>query len=224
MHNPRIGPRKLAKVLSLTFNRWITLQAQSSEPRAASPMRVDASPAQSTQTLCIRPAAQSHGSDQMLSIPAPWPLPERLLASPFSTPAEQLNPFELLETKYDGPDFLLVDDNIINLRMLKRLNHSFGTAMNGQEAVDRFQEHAGNFKCVFMDISMPVMDGFQATRHIRAIEKDRLLQPCIIIALTGLASEASQQEAFASGIDLFLTKPVRLMELTQILAARGLTN
>ncbi|KUI70804.1 Hybrid signal transduction histidine kinase L [Cytospora mali] len=70
---------------------------------------------------------------------------------------------------------------------------------------------------------MPVVDGFQATRKIRQIETERALMLCAVMALTGLATEASQQEAFASGIDLFSTKPVKLEEIRQILAARGLT-
>jgi len=68
---------------------------------------------------------------------------------------------------------------------------------------------------------MPVMDGFESTRLIRAFEMEKRLPRCTIIALTGLASAEAQLEAFASGIDLFLAKPVRLKELGQILASRN---
>jgi len=64
---------------------------------------------------------------------------------------------------------------------------------------------------------MPVMDGFEASRHIRAFEKKMGLKPVVIIALTGLGSSEAQHEAFVSGINLFLTKPVRLKELTKLL-------
>ena len=64
---------------------------------------------------------------------------------------------------------------------------------------------------------MPVCDGFEATRLIRAFEQQHGLQPTYIIALTGLGSASAQQEAFSSGVDLFFTKPVRLKELTKIL-------
>lgn len=70
------------------------------------------------------------------------------------------------------------------------------------------------------DISMPVMDGLEATRHIRTYEKQRAWDPALVIALTGLGSSKTQQEAFASGIDLFLTKPVPLKELGRILESR----
>ncbi len=64
---------------------------------------------------------------------------------------------------------------------------------------------------------MPVMDGLESTRRIREFERSSKLKAATIIALTGLASASIQQEAFASGIDLFLTKPVRLKELDGIL-------
>ncbi|KAB5515684.1 histidine kinase G7, partial [Coniochaeta sp. 2T2.1] len=68
------------------------------------------------------------------------------------------------------------------------------------------------------DISMPVMDGLAATREIRKHERSRGQKPCMIIALTGLGSTNTQHDAFSSGIDLFLTKPVRLNHLRSILS------
>ena len=68
-----------------------------------------------------------------------------------------------------------------------------------------------------MDINMPILNGFEATRQIRGFEKQKGLEPATIIALTGLGSASAQQEAFSSGVDLFLTEPVRLKELTKIL-------
>lgn len=76
--------------------------------------------------------------------------------------------------------------------------------------------------CGVLDISMPVMDGLESSRLIRAHERQHQLQPALIIALTGLASARTQQEAFGSGVDLFLSKPVPLKELGRILEARGL--
>ena len=126
-----------------------------------------------------------------------------------------------------APVFLLVDDNHINLKILstymKKIGRPYATATNGLEAIQAFGEAGGRFKCVFMDISMPIMDGFEATRRIRALETERHLEPAAIFALSGLASASAQREAFESGIDLFLTKPVKLKELGNILAARGLT-
>ena len=124
--------------------------------------------------------------------------------------------------------FLLVDDNPINLKMLvmfmKKLNLKYSTATNGQEAVDRYREHPTSYKCVFMDISMPVMNGFEATRCIRQVENDCAVPRSNIFALTGLASRDAQQEAMLSGIDLFLTKPIELGEMRYLLGSKGLIS
>lgn len=137
-----------------------------------------------------------------------------------------------------GNEYLLVDDNPINLKILSAYMHKLGlpyqTATNGQEAVDAFVREPSRFRCVFMDISMPVMDGCQATRMIRAYESGHMdvtaagaagaarAPPISIFALSGLASASAQQEALWSGVDLFLTKPVKLKELGSILRSRGL--
>lgn len=67
---------------------------------------------------------------------------------------------------------------------------------------------------------MPTMNGFEATRAIRLLEKERAehgLPPANIIALTGLSSARDESEAIESGMDLFLTKPVTLKSITKIL-------
>jgi CheY-like chemotaxis protein len=124
--------------------------------------------------------------------------------------------------------FLLVDDNPINLKMLvmfmKKLNLQYSTATNGQEAVTKYKENPTSYKCVFMDISMPVMNGFEATRCIRAFEAECDIRKCSIFALTGLASRDAQQEAVLSGIDLFLTKPIELVEIKHLLESKGLSQ
>ncbi|GAB7359094.1 hypothetical protein MBLNU230_g5165t1 [Neophaeotheca triangularis] len=129
---------------------------------------------------------------------------------------------------------LLVDDNPVNLRILtmyaKRSAHTYSAAVNGQEAVDIYegavlpsaqQDSPATVstkpRVVLMDINMPVLDGFAATRAIRALERKTGVQPATIIALTGLGGAEDRREAFASGVDLFLTKPVKLKELHRIL-------
>ncbi len=64
---------------------------------------------------------------------------------------------------------------------------------------------------------MPVMSGIESTQHIRRFEKDRGLQPVALIALTGAANPSTRQEAFSSGVDLFLTKPVPMKALRGML-------
>ncbi|KAK4134607.1 hypothetical protein BT67DRAFT_380128 [Trichocladium antarcticum] len=114
---------------------------------------------------------------------------------------------------------LLVDDNPINIKLLvvvvSKLNHTFVTASNGLEAVELYKKSLGGgnerrFDLVFMDISMPVMNGFEATRGIRQLEADAGVGRCRVVAVTGLSSELNRNEAAASGCDLFLTKPVKM--------------
>lgn len=64
---------------------------------------------------------------------------------------------------------------------------------------------------------MPIMNGIESTFKIRELERESHLKPAMIVALTGLASAEAQQEAFSSGINLFLTKPVRFGELRKLL-------
>ncbi|TKX26093.1 response regulator receiver domain-containing protein 2 [Elsinoe australis] len=123
---------------------------------------------------------------------------------------------------------LLVDDNPVNLRLLvtyaDKKSHPRLTATNGKEAVDVYSTVAlgptatvPKPDVILLDINMPVMDGFEAARNIRAFENTYDVAPVKIIALTGLGSEEARKEAMQSGIDLFLTKPVRLKELAAIL-------
>jgi CheY-like chemotaxis protein len=69
-------------------------------------------------------------------------------------------------------------------------------------------------------MSMPVMDGMSATRAIRQYEQAYNIPRCCIIALTGLASASAKLEAWNSGIDYFMTKPVNFKELNEVLKTR----
>ncbi|KAJ5095199.1 hypothetical protein N7532_007490 [Penicillium argentinense] len=121
-----------------------------------------------------------------------------------------------------GPRVLLVDDNDINLRLIetlvkKRKVMAVDTAHDGREAVDFAERTIPGYDLIFMDMSMPVMNGFEATRAIRAIERSRNgCVPAKIIAFTGLSSLRDESRALESGVDLFLTKPVSLKEVSRL--------
>lgn len=100
---------------------------------------------------------------------------------------------------------------------MRKLQKPYRTAVNGQEAVNAYKEMPGQFKYVLMDISMPVMDGLEATRHIRAFELYNGIAASKIIAITGLGSESTREEATRSGVDIFITKPVKLRELEVVI-------
>ena len=125
-----------------------------------------------------------------------------------------------------GITLLLVDDNHINLSLLQtyaRKNaHAALTATDGAQAVSAYKaahsaDPPATPRIVVMDINMPVLNGFEATQQIRAYEQAQGLEAATIIALTGLGSMDAQREAFSSGMDLFLTKPVRLKELGRVI-------
>ncbi|OKL63186.1 hypothetical protein UA08_01887 [Talaromyces atroroseus] len=118
---------------------------------------------------------------------------------------------------------LVVDDNHINLRLLltflsRRNIANLDSAENGKMAVEAVEKRSEGYDIIFMDISMPVMNGFEATRAIRSLENERdERRPATIIALTGLSSARDETEAMTSGVDLFLTKPVSLKEVSRLL-------
>ncbi|KAJ5885056.1 hypothetical protein N7495_009566 [Penicillium taxi] len=118
---------------------------------------------------------------------------------------------------------LVVDDNRINLNLMMTLMKRRGItelvgAENGKIAVDAVEQMPNGYDIIFMDISMPVMTGLEATRAIRSLEKEHDgRKPAIIIALTGLSSPRDASEAMASGMDLFLTKPVSFREVSRLL-------
>ncbi|KAF2844000.1 hypothetical protein T440DRAFT_512414 [Plenodomus tracheiphilus IPT5] len=121
---------------------------------------------------------------------------------------------------------LIVDDNALNLRLLRAFFKKNGyrdtkQSKHGREAVEAAQDCDEGFNIIFMDLSMPIMDGFEATRQIRKMEAGRKRAPAamesVIIALTGLASQQDEEEAFNAGVDLFLTKPVQFPKLSNLL-------
>lgn len=119
---------------------------------------------------------------------------------------------------------LVVDDNRINLNLMmtfmkKRNLTDLVSAENGKLAVEAAERMQMGFDIIFMDISMPVMNGFEATRAIRAMEKENdNRRPAVIIALTGLSSSRDESEALSSGVDMFLTKPVSFREVSRLLS------
>jgi CheY-like chemotaxis protein len=131
--------------------------------------------------------------------------------------------------------FLLVDDNPINLKVLAafitRLKQPFSVASDGAEAVERYRDailrDGKPYDCIFMDISMPVMDGFQAITEIRQFEQQMLdsekndsresSHRSYILALTGLGSEEARRAARDSGVDGFLLKPVKFRDIMPLI-------
>ncbi|MCB1019993.1 MAG: response regulator [Acidobacteria bacterium] len=142
-----------------------------------------------------------------------WMRGESNLAQPIQPSAHE--PFPPVR----GLRVLVAEDNPVNqriaLKMLDRLGHDAGLAVNGREAVER--SRADHFDLILMDCQMPEMDGFQATRQIR-----REGNAAPIIALTANALEGDRQRCLAAGMNDYLAKPIDLRGLDE--AIRRLTQ
>lgn len=109
---------------------------------------------------------------------------------------------------------LLVEDNKVNqkliLKFLEKYQVDCDVASNGQEAVEAFRSKP--YDLVLMDCQMPVMDGFEATQKIRT------LSPKVyIVAMTAYVTQEDKDKCLSSGMDKFLTKPVDLREVANII-------
>ncbi|MEI6715549.1 MAG: ATP-binding protein [Verrucomicrobiota bacterium] len=114
---------------------------------------------------------------------------------------------------------LLAEDNMVNqmvaLGMLRSLGHTVQVVLNGQEALDAA---LAQIDVVLMDVQMPVMDGLEATRQIRALEQKTSGRRIPIIALTASAMHEQRQACFDADMDGVLTKPVTRASLQNALS------
>ena len=115
-------------------------------------------------------------------------------------------------------EILVADDVEVNrmlaMTLLGKHGHLITLATNGQEAVDAYA--AGRFDLILMDVQMPVMDGLQATRRIRELEKGTGRR-CSILALTAYAGQEDRDKCLAAGMDGYLSKPFKAAELERAL-------
>nr|WP_315257852.1 CHASE domain-containing protein [uncultured Duganella sp.] len=124
----------------------------------------------------------------------------------FLAPSDEAVQQEVLDS-VRGASILLVEDNIFSQQVGQELLEDAGAtvcvANNGKEAIDLLLKE--RFDCVLMDVQMPVMDGYEATRLIRAHPK---LSATLIIAMTANAGRGDQQRCLDAGMDEFVTKPI----------------
>ena len=121
------------------------------------------------------------------------------------------------DQRLDGAAILLVEDNVFSQQVGRELLESAAAlvvvAGNGSEALEQLRRR--RFDCVLMDVQMPVMDGFEATRLIRA---DPDLAGTVVIAMTANAGVEDRARCRAAGMDEFLTKPVAPEQLAATIA------
>jgi PAS domain S-box-containing protein len=118
--------------------------------------------------------------------------------------------------QYSGK-VLLVEDNEINQRVARRFLERLGCEVHvvgdGKQAIEAYQQY--EFGLVLMDMQMPVMDGLEATRQIRALEEDKVRTP--VVALTANAMTGQLEQCLQAGMDDYLTKPLDVSRLQDVL-------
>ncbi|KAI0183230.1 hypothetical protein EV127DRAFT_353155 [Xylaria flabelliformis] len=229
-----VGIRKLAKVLVQCIQRVdggkqkedMAIESKSSPPtfpswepeKRATDITWNTSPVVYDQVATrYRPSIDTQG-------PSPAPPTTKETGHLYGFAGSQQLKAQSENTTEPRPRVLLVDDNAINLKLLvtfmKKLNLPYAEAINGLEAVTKFKEADMPFDVVLMDLQMPVMDGLEATREIREYEQKNSMGNVRIVAITGVGNDETRQEAMDAGMSEYLTKPVRLKVLQQILLGR----
>ncbi|KAI9834533.1 MAG: hypothetical protein M1819_002909 [Sarea resinae] len=217
-----LGPHKLANV----FSRCLSKRNSSWE--ASLPSSSLSSPLKTVSNISssISKSETSTTRIPRLTVQQTHCSPLRRESTASTSRREYKAPSTDIDKQSYDPDFslpnvLLVEDNEINLKLLvtymRRLHVPHAIAVNGLEALQSYQSTTRSFDIVLMDISMPIMDGLTSSREIRSFERVNDIPPATLIALTGAASPAARQEAFASGVDRYFTKPVPLRALKTIL-------
>ena len=131
--------------------------------------------------------------------------------------SQELLPEE--DADFKDRHILLVEDNELNREIAQEILREYGfrvdTAENGAVAVEKIRTAApGSYDLVLMDVQMPVMDGYTATRQIRALE-DPALAGIPILAMTANAFDEDRRNAMESGMNGFLSKPIVIGDLVQ---------
>jgi len=131
-----------------------------------------------------------------------------------------------IETRYTVSDLqqfsshiLLVEDNSTNQIIAKRMLEKYGLtieiAENGEQAIEKLSSK--NFDLIFMDCQMPVMDGFEATKFIRASLDSKLNTDITIVAMTANAIQGDREACIEAGMNDYLTKPINPNDLQNML-------
>ncbi len=143
------------------------------------------------------------------------------LELPESSSEDEINKEETEKIMEVLKDFriLLVEDNLINQKITKLTLMQTGckvdVANNGLEAVEKYRKN--NYDLILMDLQMPVMDGLEATRQIRKIEQAENVRHAFIVALTANALPSDMENCMLAGMEGFIAKPFKPMDLFRVL-------
>ncbi|MBD5128536.1 MAG: transporter substrate-binding domain-containing protein [Ruminococcaceae bacterium] len=140
-----------------------------------------------------------------------------VLAAPYTERESADETDDSAETRFDGMKILLVEDNELNQEIAQTILEAAGfiidTADDGSIAVEMMKEKpADEYKVILMDVQMPIMNGYQATRAIRALD-DPVKAAVPIVAMTANAFDEDRKEAIDSGMNGYVPKPINVEQL-----------
>jgi two-component system, sensor histidine kinase and response regulator len=142
-----------------------------------------------------------------------------LISSQSPPPHAPVTRYQILENKQRF-SILVAEDVPINQMLVEtilvRNGHAVTIVENGEEAVQAWQRAAGSYDLIFMDIQMPILDGFQATRRIRELETSRG-EHVPIVAMTAYAMREDMERCRKAGMDDFISKPFQPENILSIL-------
>ncbi|KAH6722099.1 histidine kinase-group VI protein [Leptodontidium sp. MPI-SDFR-AT-0119] len=169
-----------------------------------------------------KPGFEKDSQPRLVGLSQPFFASASAHSPPGKDPKGQLTALSKAAAKEPGSKLrvLVAEDNLINieivLRMLKLEDiYDVVIAKDGQEAFDKVKESMSKgefFDLIFMDVQMPNLDGLQSTRLIR-----QMGYSAPIVALTAFAEESNVKDCYDSGMDMFLSKPIRRPALKQVL-------
>ena len=157
-------------------------------------------------------SAPDHGTTFYLSIPLLPYIPE---SAPEPDEVGQVVPIpDDMSLQFIPPEILVVEDNDLNRKIVSQMLLNFGfqvrEAINGLECLKILQDH--HFDLILMDMQMPIMDGYEATRFIRDMESQKSIP---IIAMTAHALTGDREKCLAAGCTSYIAKPFKTDELIQ---------
>lgn len=127
------------------------------------------------------------------------------------TPVLQTNIITKIKPQKNRPSLLIVDDaeenRLLMEAYLKNLDCEITFAVNGQEAIEKSIQH--KFDLIFMDIQMPIMNGYDAMFEIRKYEKEFELEQTFIVALSAYQQKSDIEKAYEKGCNYYLYKPIQ---------------
>jgi PAS domain S-box-containing protein len=169
--------------------------------------------------ICRQLAELMGGRIEMHSVPGQGSLFRLRLALEPTTLAETLRLAQRERPVFAPARILVAEDNPVNQKLIRFTLEALGLevdlAANGREALRKAEESRPPL--ILMDCQMPEMDGYEASRAIRVIEKERALPHVPIVALTANAMAGAREECQAAGMDDFLTKPLEESALIRVL-------